>query len=131
MPLFAAIIACDVAGRLCFKAGADRLPTHHGPGRGDFYRGLLSDGWLLAGIAAFAGQFIIWVTILSMMPLSAAFPIATLAVLMAALAYRAFVSARLDAGQFAGVVLVMAGGHRRRGGIVSNKKGHELSHADL
>ena len=109
IPLFAATIACDVAGQLCFKIGAGRLPAHDGPERGAFLRGLLSDGWLLAGIAAYVGQLIIWVRILSMMPLSAAFPIASLTFLVVALACRLILSERLDAGQFAGVVLVMAG----------------------
>lgn len=109
IPLFAATIACDVAGQLCFKIGADRLPAHHGPERGSFFRGLLSDGWLLAGIAAYVGQLIVWVQILSMMPLSAAFPIASLTFLVVALACRVVLSERLDTGQFAGVVLVMAG----------------------
>ena len=52
IPLPAATIACDVARELCVKIDADRLPAHPGPERGDFIRGLLSDGWLLAGIAA-------------------------------------------------------------------------------
>jgi drug/metabolite transporter (DMT)-like permease len=109
VPLFAATIACDVAGQLCFKIGASRLPAHDGPDRGGFLRGLVSDGWLLAGIAAYVGQLIVWVQILSIMPLSAAFPIASLTFLVVALACRVFLSERLDAGQFAGVVLVMAG----------------------
>jgi drug/metabolite transporter (DMT)-like permease len=109
VPLFAATIACDVAGQLCSKIGSSRLPAHDGPDRGGFLRGLVSDGWLLAGIAAYVGQLIVWVQILSIMPLSAAFPIASLTFLVVALACRVFLSERLDAGQFAGVVLVMAG----------------------
>jgi drug/metabolite transporter (DMT)-like permease len=109
VPLFAATIACDVAGQLCFKLGASRLPAHDGPDRGGFLRGLLSDGWLLAGIVAYAAQLILWVQILAILPLSVAFPIASLTFLVVALACRVFLSERLDAGQFAGVVLVMAG----------------------
>ncbi len=109
VPLFVATIACDVVGQLCFKIGAGRLPAHDGPERGGFLRGLLSDGWLLAGIAAYVGQLILWVQILSMMPLSAAFPIASLTFLVVALACRVVLSERLDAGQYAGVVMVMAG----------------------
>ncbi len=109
IPLFAATIACDVAGQLCFKIGAGRLPAHDGPQRSGFLRGLLRDGWLLAGIAAYVAQLILWVQILSMLPLSAAFPIASLTFLVVALACRVFLSERLDAGQFAGVAMVMAG----------------------
>ena len=109
VPLFAATIACDVAGQLCFKLGASRLPAHDGPDRGGFLRGLVSDGWLLAGILAYAAQLIVWVQILAILPLSMAFPIASLTFLVVALACRVFLSERLDAGQFAGVVLVMAG----------------------
>lgn len=109
LPLFAATIACDVAGQLCFKIGANRLPAHDGPNRGSFLLGLVSDGWLLAGIAAYVMQLILWVQILAILPLSVAFPIASLTFLVVAMACRVFLSERLDAGQFAGVVLVMAG----------------------
>lgn len=107
--LFAATIACDVVGQLCFKIGASRLPAHDGPDTAGFLRGLFSDVWLLAGIAAYIGQLILWVLILSNLPLSVAFPVASLTFLVLALACRIFLSERLDAGQFAGVVMVMAG----------------------
>jgi drug/metabolite transporter (DMT)-like permease len=107
--LFAATIACDVVGQLCFKIGASRLPAHDGPDTAGFLRGLFSDVWLLAGIVAYIGQLILWVLILSNLPLSVAFPVASLTFLVLALACRIFLSERLDAGQFAGVVLVMAG----------------------
>jgi drug/metabolite transporter (DMT)-like permease len=107
--LFAATIACDVVGQLCFKIGADRLPAHNGPETAGFLRGLFSDVWLLGGIAAYIGQLVLWVLILSMLPLSVAFPVGSLTFLVLALACRIFLSERLDAGQFAGVVLVMAG----------------------
>ena len=107
--LFAATIACDVAGQLCFKIGASRVPAHDGPDRAGFLRGLFSDGWLLAGIVAYIGQLVLWVQILAILPLSVAFPVASLTFLVVALACRVFLSERLDAGQFAGVVLVMAG----------------------
>lgn len=108
VPLLAATIACDVAGQLCFKIGARRLPAHDGPQFSGFLRGLLRDGWLLAGIAAYVGQLILWVQILSMLPLSAALPIAGLTLLAVAPACRIFLSERLDAGQYAGVAMVMA-----------------------
>ncbi len=107
--LFAATIACDVVGQLCFKIGANRLPAHDGPDTVGFLRGLFSDVWLLGGIAAYIGQLILWVLILSNLPLSVAFPVASLTFLVLALACRIFLSERLDAGQFAGVVLVVAG----------------------
>jgi drug/metabolite transporter (DMT)-like permease len=109
VPLFAATIACDVVGQLCFKIGASRLPAHDGPDTVGFLRGLFSDVWLLGGIAAYIGQLILWVQILAVLPLSVAFPLASLTFLVVALACRIFLSERLDAGQFAGVVLVMAG----------------------
>ena len=64
--LFAATIACDVVGQLCFKIGASRLPAHDGPDTAGFLRGLFSDVWLLAGIAAYIGQLILWVLILAL-----------------------------------------------------------------
>ena len=47
--LFVASIVCDVAGQLCFKIGAERLPDFHGPDRAAFYSGLLKDWWLACG----------------------------------------------------------------------------------
>ena len=61
---FAASLACDVAGQLCFKQGS-RMPATLNP-------------WVLGGVAIYAIEVVVWVRILSLVPLSLAFPIASL-----------------------------------------------------
>lgn len=107
--LFAATITCDVAGQLFFKIGADRLPHYSGPEARAFFLGLVKDWWLLAGILAYVMQLIVWLQILSMVPLSIAFPMASVTFLGVALASRVFLAERISRSQGMGALLIAAG----------------------
>lgn len=107
--LFAATISCDVAGQLCFKIGADRLPHFSGPNAREFYTGLLRDWWLLAGILAYVGQLVLWLKILSLVPLSMAFPLASGTFLGVAIASRVFLGERIHRTQALGAALIASG----------------------
>ena len=54
--------------------------------RAAFFKGLLADWWLLAGIVTYALELIIWLRILAEVPISVAFPIASANFLGVALA---------------------------------------------
>ena len=84
--LFAASICADVAGQIFFKIGAERLPDFSADNRAAFFKGLLADWWLLAGIVTYALELIIWLRILAEVPISVAFPIASANFLGVALA---------------------------------------------
>lgn len=107
--LFATALACDVAGQLFFKIGATRLPDPHGPDRLGFVRALLTDVWLLAGIVAYLTQLVVWLRILSQVPISVAFPVASVNFLGVVFASRIFLKERIETHQWAGAGLVTCG----------------------
>ena len=103
---FAASIACDVAGQLCFKRGA-----HSGDDSGAPASLLapLMNIWVLGGVAVYAVEIVVWVRILSLVPLSVAFPIASLNFLAITLASRWWLGEAVSVRRWAGAALVTAG----------------------
>ena len=107
--LFALSVACDIFGQLAFKLGADHIPVP-GKGRwGAFARALVATPWLLAGIGIYVAEFIIWIRILALVPLSIAFPLASLNILGVLLASHLLLGERLGRNHWAGALLIMAG----------------------
>lgn len=107
--LFPISIACDVAGQVFFKLGADRLPGHQPGAPSRFLSGLLSNRWLMAGIATFAFETLVWLKILAQAPLSVAFPIASLNFIGVTLASRLVFGETVDAVQWLGCLMVTMG----------------------
>ena len=107
--LFPISIACDVAGQVFFKLGADRLPDFHGTTPIKFLMGLICDRWLMAGIATFTFETFIWLRILSDIPLSIAFPIASLNFIGVTLASRLLFHEEVSPIQWLGCLLVTVG----------------------
>ncbi len=107
--LFPISIACDVAGEVCFKFGAGRLPDAGQSGLTVFARSLLADRWLMTGVAIFAVETVIWLRIFSLCPLSIAFPIAALNFIGVTLAGRWLFAEKVGAVQWLGCGLVTAG----------------------
>ena len=107
--LFPISIACDVVGQVFFKLGADRLPGYQSGAAGQFVSRLMSNRWLLAGIATFAFETIIWLKILAEVPLSVAFPIASLNFIGVTLASRVLFGEVVGTVQWLGCLLVTMG----------------------
>ena len=112
--LFALSIGCDVAGQTFFKVGATSLPlktsfSDTAAGWRDDVANVLHNRWLLAGIATYAVETIVWFRILADVPISVAFPIASLNFLGVALAGRWFLGEIVTARQWAGAGLVTMG----------------------
>lgn len=107
--LFAASITADVVGQIFFKIGAERLPDFHGDDRAGFFKALLSDWWLLAGITTYAIELVIWLRILAEVPISVAFPIASANFLGVAIASRLLLKEQIGRGQWAGALLITLG----------------------
>ncbi len=107
MLLFATSIGCDVAGQIFFKLGADRLPEAGEPK--SFATHLLSNRWLQAGLAVYAVELFVWLRILAEVPISIAFPIASLNILGVTIASWWFLGERLGPPQWAGASLVTIG----------------------
>lgn len=104
---FALSVMCDVCGQLCFKIGVDRLPF------GFSLRGgasaVLSSPWLIAGLCVYAVETIVWTRILSEVPLSIAYPIASLNFLGVTLASATVLGERVGRPQWLGAWLVTFG----------------------
>ena len=109
MLLFVASIGCDVAGQIFFKLGADRVPDVSQGSAGSFAHTLLTNRFLQAGLAIYAVEMVIWLRILSEVPISIAFPIASLNFLGVALASWWLLGERLGDMQWAGAGLVTIG----------------------
>lgn len=107
--LFALSVVCDVGGQLAFKLGADRLPDARDAGARRFALRLVGEPWLIFGLAIYAVEFLLWTRILTLVPLSIAFPVASLNILGVTLASRIWLGEAIAPRQYAGAVLVTAG----------------------
>lgn len=104
---FTLSVLCDVFGQLFFKLGADRLPSGFSLFGGA--RAVLSSPWLLAGLLVYAIETIVWIRILSDVPLSIAYPIASLNFLGVTLASATILRERVGRPQWLGASLVTFG----------------------
>lgn len=104
---FVLSIACDVVGQLCLKLGADRLPA--GAPLRETAAALGRSGWVIAGVATYAAEFFIWLRILAEVPLSIAFPIASLNFLAITFASAALLGERVGSRQWLGACLITCG----------------------
>jgi drug/metabolite transporter (DMT)-like permease len=107
--LIAISIACDVLGQIAFKIAAGRLPDAEVVGVPAFCRGMFAEPWLIAGVAIYIIEFIVWIRVLALVPLGIAFPIASLNIIGVALASRAFLGEAISRKQWLGAVLITAG----------------------
>lgn len=103
---FALSVVCDVAGQLCFKLGADRLPDTHGRA---LVLAALRDSWICGGILIYLVEVVVWLRILAEVPLSIAFPIASLNFLGVTLASAVFLKERVVRRQWLGACLITLG----------------------
>lgn len=107
--LFLASIACDVAGQLCFKIGADALPSLDGASGIDGARQTVLNPWIAAGLVTYVIELVLWLLILSDAPISLAFPIASANFLGIALASWWFLGERVARIQWLGAGLITFG----------------------
>lgn len=104
---FALSILCDVSGQICFKFGADRLPAEASVlGKA---RAIAASPALIAGLCIYAVEVIVWLKILSVAPLTVAFPVASLNFLGVTLASAAILRENVGRRQWLGAVVVTIG----------------------
>ena len=96
--LLLATVLCDVAGQVSFKLGLEREPTRW-----------LASPWVLAGVAIYAVEFVLWIAALSMLPLSRAVPVAALSYVGVVLASKALLGEHVSARRWAGTGAVTLG----------------------
>lgn len=103
---FALSVACDVAGQLFLKTGADELPEARGLALAS---AVARQPWVMAGVAVYIVEIFVWLRILAEVPLSIAFPIASLNFLGVTLASRVFLKEPVGRRQWLGAVLITLG----------------------
>ena len=101
---FGLSILCDVTGQLSFKRGTEKHVHEKA-----HWAAFLASGWVWLGIAIYAVEIVVWVRILSLVPLAVAFPIASLNFIAITLASRIFLGERVTRRRWAGTGLICAG----------------------
>lgn len=99
---FALSVLTDVSGQICFKMGANRT------GDGG-WRDVLSDQWTLIGVLIYAIELVVWLRILSIAPLSLAYPVASLNFLGVVIASRIFLKEPVGRRRLIGSSLITLG----------------------
>ncbi|MBI5587898.1 MAG: EamA family transporter [Deltaproteobacteria bacterium] len=72
IPLFVLAAVLESVGQISFKKGAI---THGGVTGAGYYLRLFKNGWVLLGLCSYGVEMVIWVFLLSNIPLSIAFPL--------------------------------------------------------
>jgi drug/metabolite transporter (DMT)-like permease len=104
--LWASNLGCDLAGQLCFKAAARSSAGRVG---WDRWRRLAAEGWIWAGVAAFAAEFVLWLAFLSLVPLSLAVLVGTAEVVALMVAGRLCFEEAITPRRALAAVLIGAG----------------------
>ncbi len=103
---FLASIICDVSGQLCLKFGANHsLKTE----KTSLWKGLIANPWTLTGIVIYAIEMLVWLRILSIAPLSLAYPVASLNFLGVVFASRIFLKEPLSNRRLLGSLCITIG----------------------
>ena len=99
-------VLLDTTGRLAFKSAA---MTGSVEGEWQRWKAMLRSPALWAGILCFCLEFVVWLALLSLIPLSQAILIGSINIVAVALAGRMFFRERLDATRIAGFALITIG----------------------
>ncbi|MCU1245784.1 MAG: rane protein [Acidobacteria bacterium] len=99
-------VLLDTAGRLAFKAAAVTGATG---GEWQRWRRMFCSPALWIGILCFGLEFVVWLALLSLIPLSQAILIGSINIVAVALAGRLFFRERLDAIRLGGIALITLG----------------------
>ena len=107
--LFPISIACDVLGQILFKLGADGRSIGGIAAVRAIAVSVPPAAFIVLGLITYAVETFVWLRILSMAPLSIAFPIAATNFLGVTLAGRYLFGERVGRWQWLGVALVTLG----------------------
>ncbi|XOC83581.1 hypothetical protein RE429_31185 (plasmid) [Microvirga sp. M2] len=101
--LMAATILLEVAGQIAFKMGLSRAPE------GPVWRKVLASPAIVLGVAAYAVELGMWLGVLSLAPLSIAFPLAALSYCGVLLASRAVLGEPVSNRRWLGASVITLG----------------------
>lgn len=104
--LWIANVVCDTTGRLMFKSAA---VTGAAGTVWQRWKLMFRSPALWAGILCFCAEFVIWLALLSLIPLSQAILIGSINIVAVAMTARMLFHERLDAVRVAGITLIAIG----------------------
>ncbi|WP_346832320.1 transporter [Pseudomonas abietaniphila] len=108
--LTALSILLDVIGQLAFKLGLDQLPEHEDGFRlGHFWRQIAGAPLLWCGVSAYVIEFITWLFVLSLAPLSLVFPAASLSYVGVVLGGRLVLGETVSRRRWLGTLVITTG----------------------
>lgn len=108
--LIAFSIVLDVIGQLAFKLGLDRLPEQKGGFRlRSFWVQIAGAPMLWFGVGAYVVEFITWLLVLSLAPLSLVFPAASLSYVGVVLGGRLVLGERVSRRRWLGTLVITFG----------------------
>jgi len=103
-------ILLDVIGQLAFKLGLDRLPAQEGGFRlRSFWVQIAGAPMLWFGVGAYVVEFITWLLVLSLAPLSLVFPAASLSYVGVVLGGRLVLGERVSRRRWFGTMVITFG----------------------
>ncbi len=111
---FALSVLCDISGQLLFKTGTSRLPEvagapAHASAHAGFVGGLFGEPRVLAGLGVNCVETLIWLHILTDVPLSVAFPVSSANILGTVLASRLILKEQISKMRWLGAGFVTLG----------------------
>jgi drug/metabolite transporter (DMT)-like permease len=104
--VWVASVLLDSIGRLALKSAAVSSPIDSEWQR---WKRMLRSPPLWAGIVCFCLEFIVWLALVSLIPLSQAILIGSINIVVVALAGRVIFRERLDAARISGIALIAIG----------------------
>src|SRR5437764_1241646 len=104
--LWMASVVLDTAGRVAFKSAA---VSEQGFTEWQRWKRMLRSPALLAGIVCFCLEFVVWLALLSLIPLSQAILIGSINIVSVAVAGRIVFGERLGSTRTAGIALIAIG----------------------
>jgi drug/metabolite transporter (DMT)-like permease len=99
-------LLCDTGGQLTFKAAAGATGAMHGLDR---WRALLMNRWTWVGLVAFAGEFVLWLAFISLVPLGMAVLLGSVNILAVMVGGRMFFGEPLTPARTAASLLIASG----------------------
>jgi drug/metabolite transporter (DMT)-like permease len=106
MGLWIANVIIDTGGQLAFKAAAIDDASHVGLAR---WRWMAKRPWLWVGIACYVLEFVLWLTFISLIPLSEGVLLGSINTVAIMLAGRYFFRERLTRMRVIGILLISIG----------------------
>lgn len=107
--MVAATVLFDIVGQTLFKLGLGRMATAPRDGTLAFWRGVLREPRVLAGVGIYALEFLFWFAVLARVDLSIAVPLASLSYCGVLVASRLLLRETVSLQRWLGAALVTGG----------------------